>query len=147
MARKYSRSRQAMQKLITFDQRTWAQGKTFQAYNMTDAAAGFDDECIVKRLISSISIFPTSSDDNYNTFSWQILQTQTADEPVEADMNQDNLSIAGGLFAPHSLQIYDHTITMRKLSGSAVWLVLSCPGGLRDDCVVSAYTQLHYVEN
>ena len=136
-----------MQKLVTFDQRTWDSGKTFQAYNMTDATDGFDDECIVKRLISSISIFPTDAQDNYNTFCWQILQTQTADAPVESDMLEDNLTIAGGLFSPHSLQIYDHTITMRKLSGSAVWLVVQCPGGLRDDVVVSTYTQLHYVEN
>ena len=147
MARKYTRSRQAMQKIITSDQREWASSKTFQAYNMTDATAGFDDECIVKRLIGSIGIFPTDSEDNYNLFNWQILQTQTNTEPVEADMYEDNLTIAGGVFQAHSPAHYDHTITMRKISGSAVWLVVQSPGGLRDAVQVGAYTQLHYVEN
>ena len=136
-----------MQKHITFDQREWDAAKTFQAYNMTDATAGFDDECIVKRLIASIGIFPSDSQDNYNTFTWQILQTQTNTEPVEADMYEPNLTIAGGVFQPHSPSTYDHTITMRKLSGSCVWLVISSPGGLRDAVTVAAYTQLHYVED
>ena len=136
-----------MQKHIQFDQRTWDSAKTFQAYNMTDATAGFDDECIVKRLIASIGIFPTDAQDNYNAFTWQILQTQTNTEPEESDMFEPNLTIAGGVFSPHSSWSYDHTITMRKLSGSCVWLVLSCPGGLRDDVVVTAYSQLHYVED
>ena len=136
-----------MQKQVQFDQREWPDSKTFHALNMTGEVTGFDDECIVKRLISSIGIFPTDAQDNYNTFTWQIVQTQTDTEPVEGDMYEDNLTIAGGVFQAHSPAHYDHTITMRKLSGSCVWLLIQCPGGLRDAVTVTAYTQLHYVED
>ena len=145
-SRRY-RSKSAMQKHVTADERQWGSSQTFFVHNLVDASAGFDDECIVKRFIISAGIMPDDSDDNYQPVFWQILQTQTNTEPVEGDMYEDNLTVAGGVFQPHSPLVYDHTITMRKLSGSCCWLALQCQSGFRGTPELSIYGQLHYIED
>ena len=148
MARR-ARSKQAMQKLITRNQQTWGDSDTFKTF-MLSPAAGFDDECIVKRLRVTIQVNPNDQIvlDGYEPLYWTIVQLQTTDAPTESTMYENNTVIATGIATASNTSVYDHTITMRKLSGSSVYLCLSNPGTFGSSSVEhNVIGQLHYVES
>ena len=148
MARR-ARSKQAMQKLVTINQQTWGASDTFKAINLTPAG-GFDDECIVKRIRVTIQVNQnSSSDDAYEPLYFSIVQTQTDDTPTINTWLDNNLVVATGIVsAGGGSRTYDHTITMRKLSGSAMFLCLSNPGTFSgSDVEHNVLAQLHYVES
>ena len=145
MARR-ARSKQAMQKDIKQTITHWGASDTFKTQLMTSNAGGFEEECIVKRLRVSLAIKPDVDADLSEGVYWAILQTATDSAPVEADLTENNLVVAGGLVTAQNAVTYDHTITMRKLRGSAVWLCIQAPNTFSGTPVVSTWTQMHYVE-
>ena len=145
MARR-ARSKQAMQKIITQSLSTvWADDRTFLAIQLTDGA-GFDDECIVKRIMLTLATSP-GTNDLFKPMLWTVVQTQDVTPPTETTMYGDNLVICSGAATPSMPGSYNETITMRKLSGSSVWLCLNVPDTWSQDGEFSAIVQLHYVES
>ena len=143
-----SRSKQAMQKLIDVYLSSWNAVQTFDAIQLTPAA-GFDDEVIVKRLMVGAALQPQTEfeDDQCKGVLWAILQTQTDAPPSEADMQENNLRVAGGVFNAYTPLWYNETITMRKLSGSSLWLTFSIPLSLSGTALLTSNVQVHYVED
>ena len=143
-----SRSKQAMQKLVEFDQTSWGAADTFKVIDLT-GTGGFDEECIVKRIRVSISIQSSSYPADIDTsLIWSILQTQTDSPPTESDMTENNMVIATGIVTVQNGSItYDHTITMRKLTNSGLWLGLQCPFSFAGTPRVTTVSQVHFVED
>ena len=146
MAYTRARSKQAMQKLITRSIVTWGAGDSFKNLQLTDAA-GFDDECVIKRIRCTVNTDPDNIGDENKPVTIAILQTPTNVQPIEADMLEDNLVVVTGMAAPGNMFVYDHTITMRKLSGSSLWLCTQYPLTPSGTPTVETYTQIHYVES
>ena len=145
MARR-ARSKQAMQKLITRQlDIAWGSSDTFKAIQLTDPA-GFDDECIVKRIRITLATTPGNAD-ILIPMLWTVVQTQDNNAPTEATMYGDNLVVSSGAATPSTPSSYDHTITMRKLSGSSLFLCLNVPGTWSGPGKFSAIAQVHYVES
>ena len=148
MAYRRARSKQAMQKLVTLSEHTWDPADTFKAIQLT-GSEGFDDECIVKRIRSTVQANNNATpEDAYEPMIWTIVQTQTERAPQESDMYDNNLVVATGIVsAGGGSRTYDHSITMRKLSGSSLFLclqVINTPHG--NDFTSTTITQVHYVE-
>ena len=145
MARR-ARSKQAMQKLITNQlDVAWTASDTFKAIQLTPSV-GFDDECIVKRIRMTLALQPSNSD-LFVPFLWTIVQTQDTTAPTESTMYGDNLVVSSGAATPTNPSVYDHTITMRKLSGSSLYLCINVPGTTTSDMKFSTIAQVHYVES
>ena len=143
MARR-ARSKQAMQKLITRQlDIAWSASDTFKAIQLTPSA-GFDDECIVKRIRVTVTHQGNVLEP---PILWTVVQTQDTTAPTEATMYGDNLVISSGAATPSTPGLYDHTITMRKLSGSSLYLCLNVPGTWSQAGEFSAICQVHYVES
>ena len=142
------RSKQAMQKLVEFDQTSWGAVDTFKVIDLT-GSVGFEEECIVKRIRISISIQSSSYPADIDTsLIWSILQTQTDSPPTESDMTENNMVIATGIVTVQNGSItYDHTITMRKLTNSGLWLGLQCPFSFAGTPRVTTVSQVHFVED
>ena len=138
-----------MQKLITVNQQSWGSSDTYKTFALTPSG-GFDDECIVKRIRVTIQVNCNQdiTQDAYEPLYYSILQLQ-ADTPVpESAMYEQNAVIATGIASAVAPAVYDHTITMRKLSGSSVYLCLQNPGTFGGSNVESnVVAQLHYVES
>ena len=142
-----TRSKQAMQKITNDEYDAWSTSQTSAmiALSPTD---GFDDECIVKRLRVTCNVRVANQDDTYNPLKWYIIQSPTNETPVVNDRLQENLLIAQGMCTgAGGPSTYDHTITMRKLSGSSVWLILYVPDTFETTTIVEVQTALHYLED
>ncbi len=142
-----ARSKQAMQKHITRNIVTWGSSETFKVSSLLTGGLGFDDESIVKRIRVTVSTDPDNIGDENRPLTIAILQTATDSPPVEADMLENNLVVATGMAAPGNIFVYDHTITMRKLSGSGLWLCTQYPTSPSGTPTVETYAQVHYVED
>ena len=143
-----SRSKQAMQKLVGSNQTSWGAADTFKVIDLT-GTGGFEEECIVKRIRVSISIQSSSYPADIDTsLIWSLLQTQTDSAPTESDMTENNMVIATGLVTIQNGSItYDHTITMRKLTNSGLWLGLQVPLSFAGTPRVTTVHQVHFVED
>ena len=142
-----TRSKQAMQKITNDEYDEWSTSQTtnFLALSPTD---GFDDECIIKRIRVTLNVKVADQGDTYNPLKWYILQMPTAQTPVIADRLQENLLVAQGMCTgAGGPSTYDHTITMRKLSGSAIWLVQYVPDTFLTATVVEVQSAVHYLED
>ena len=107
MARR-ARSKQAMQKLVTRSLDTaWTASDTFKVLQLTDPA-GFDDECIVKRIRVTVTHQGNVLEP---PIMWTVVQTQDTTAPTETTMYGDNLVICSGAATPSTPGSYDHTIT------------------------------------
>ena len=148
MSRRRSGRRQVIQKLINTD----------TALRLTGVApfdyiklATFDEEIIVKRIVLSLSGIMEDVD-QFAQVHWSILQADTEITPLTGDTVDGNRVIIGGIltFSGGFSQpaTYDHTITMRKLTNSAVYLCVSLKSATSlDGLDFVAYTQLHYLED
>ena len=136
-----------MQKITNDEYDTWSTSDTFNAIAFSPSA-GFDDECIVKRLRMTVNVRVADQNDTYNPLKWYIIQVPTSATPVLNDKDQENLLIAQGMCTGvGGPATYDHTITMRKLSGSSVWLLQYVPDTFAGDTIVETQLALHYLED
>ena len=142
-----ARSKQAMQKHITRSIVVWGASDTFKATSLLSGGPGFDDEAIVKRFRVTVSTDPNNVGDENMPLTVAILQTATDTAPVEADLIENNLVVVTGMAAPGNMFVYDHSITMRKLSGSGLWLCTQYPLTPVGTPTVETYAQVHYVED
>ena len=143
-----------MQKLILRATGTMAQGQTF-FYN---TLAAFDEECIVKRIRVSFATNRILDTDDMGPYTWAIIQCDTLQAPTVDDFEAETRIIATGIFAggqfasltvPSPTLLYDHTITMRKLKETAVYLIYAkADDSAMDQDVESViYSQVHYIED
>ena len=148
MARRRSGRRQVMQKLIDTDTSLRLTGVApFDSIKLIT----FDEEVIVKRIVLSLSgIMEDTS--QFAQVHWCIIQSDSEITPDVSDTINGNRVIVGGIL-PYSggfsqVATYDHTITMRKLTNSAVYLLVSLKSASSlDGLDFVAYTQLHYLED
>ena len=144
-----------MQKIVKDMRNTWPAGTSFLYLKLAE----FDEEVIVKRIRASLYVTTDVTPDLGDLVSWKwaIIQTDTTQDPTSTDFIADTRIIATGLFSPHTIQaspwsdplLYDHTLTMRKLKETAVWLIFAkCDQSSIDEELKScAYTQIHYLED
>ena len=141
----------AMQKIVQEHYATVTDSATFAFETIS---ADLDEEVLFKRIRVSLSALPTSTNAKANPaiVRWALIQADTSITPTAADMYDDNRVVATGIcnsVLGSSVQTYDHTITMRKLKSSSIYLLYSYaePTGA-SSCTVGMYAtcQLHYLE-
>ena len=149
MAYKRARSKQAMQKFITRGITTWGAADTYKVTSLISgpSSPAFDDEAIVKRIRCTVSTDPDNVGDENRPLTIAILQTATDTPPIEADMLESNLIVVTGMASPGDNFVYDHSITMRKLAGSGLWLCMQYPLSPSGTPTVETISQVHYVES
>ena len=148
MSRRRSGRRQVIQKFVESDQSIRLTGaEPFDSIKLVT----FDEEVIVKRIVSSI-VGIMSDPSEYAAVHWSIIQADTEITPSPLDTIDGNRVIIGGLIVYSGgfsqPADYDHTITMRKLSNSAVYLCFALKSASSlTGLDVYAYSQLHYLED
>ena len=155
MVRGGHKSRQIMQKIVTRQDVAWDSS----TYIEQTLLATLDEEVTVKRIRFASNFIFSDQADVPLVFQWAIIQLQTdatatTSSSLYAQMTEDNLVIATGTVAGSAdyrtvLFEYDHTITMRKLKGSSVWLVVNLQNlaSLSGTAVQQTYSQVHYLED
>ena len=141
----------AMQKLVQEHYATVSDSSTF-AYETI--SADLDEEVLFKRIRLSITNLALTSNARNNPaiVRWALIQADTSITPTAADMADNNRVVATGInntVLGAGVQTYDHTITMRKLKSSSIYLLYQYaePSGA-SSCSVGVYAtcQLHYLE-
>ena len=153
MVRRGRKSREIMQKLIIRDGVDWDSSQ----YLASRLLAEFDEEVTVKRIRFSAALSFTDQADLNRTYQWAIVQIPTdalalTQSGIFAQMTEANLVVVTGTWNPSdggSQLEYDHTITMRKLKGSSLWLILNLADALSLAGTAKQYTysQVHYLED
>ena len=141
----------AMQKIV---QEHYAQVTDSSSFAYETISADLDEEVLFKRIRLNIGTIPETA--NAKSFPsvvrWALIQADTGITPVTADMSDDNRVVASGMnqvSLGSSVETYDHSITMRKLKGSSIYLLYHVyePSGASSlDVGVYATAQLHYLE-
>ena len=145
-----------MQKYIARTETAW-DSNTFVEQTLL---CELDEEVTVKRIRLASNFVLSDQADATQVFEWAIVQVQTdalatVSAAVYNQMTEDNLVVATGTIVgsaaiPGLLLEYDHTITMRKLKGSSVWLIVNLQdidGSLAGTAVQHVYSQIHYLED
>ena len=153
MVRGGHRSRQVMQKFVDRISTDW----DTTTFLESTVLAVFDEEVTVKRIRVSSYLDFSDANDKDLMFQWAILQLQTENPAltpagVYNQMTEDNLVIVTGQFEPGSYPFieYDHTITMRKLKGSSLYLIVNLADvgtSLAGTARQYTYSQTHYLED
>ena len=156
MVRQGRKSRQIMQKYIARTETAWDSS----TYVEQTLLCELDEEVTVKRIRIHSNFVLSDQADALQVFEWAIVQVQTdalatIPAPLYNQMTEDNLVVATGTIVgsaaiPGQVLEYDHTITMRKLKGSSVWLIMNLQdtgSSLAGTAVQHVYSQIHYLED
>ena len=144
-------AKQGMQKQV---QEHYANTTDSAVFAFETITSDLDEEVLYKRIrlnLSSIALDQaTLAATSYIVINWTLIQADTAITPTNADMSDNNRVVVTGQYNLQTgTQTYDHTITMRKMKGSSLYLLweLQNPTGATLSVGNYAYVQLHYLEN
>ena len=142
----------AMQKIVQEHFSELTDSDIFEAETITN---DLDEEMIFKRIRISVAGLPTNQAAAAapSVLRWALVQADTTITPTVSDMTDDNrvictgnLQVSGG---NGDTDVYDHTITMRKLKGSSLyllWELINATGASSLTYRVYSTVQLHYLE-
>ena len=146
-----ARKRQGMQKYV---QEHYANTSDSSTFGFETISADLDEEVLFKRIRINCSSIPldqsTLAAISYVVINWALIQADTAITPAAADMSDNNRVIVTGQYnLLTGTQTYDHTITMRKLKSSSIYLLWELQNPTNATLSVGnyAYLQLHYLED
>ena len=134
---KKSYSRQAMQKFVQQDIYAVNAGT-----KLTCASLQIPEEVIIKRIV--LNVLPRSAATGTDgAFIASVCQNDSSNPTISDDLDENRLvrSACGTAGAPVNL---DHTITMRKLAGSGISVIVDNASSTSESYLVKL--TLHYLE-
>ena len=137
MAKK-SYSRQAMQKFVQQDIIAVASGATLTPINLQ-----IPEEVVIKRIVLNVVQTSSSGGITEGAFLASVCQNDSFNPTASDALDENRLvrSVCGNGGHPANL---DHTITMRKLSGSGISVTLQNAGSTSESYLTKL--TLHYLE-
>ena len=134
---KKSYSRQAMQKFIQADIQAVSAGSKARLLNLS-----IPEEVIIKRIVLQTVVASAASGED-GSFIASVCQNDSFNPGTDDDMDENRLvrSGCGSVGSPLNL---DHTITMRKLAGSGISVIVDNVSGTSESYAVKL--TLHYLE-
>ena len=140
----------AMQKFI---QEHYAALTDIAPFAYETVSSDLDEEVLFKRIRLSVAIVARTLETSQSPLAvrWSLIQADTAITPANTDAVDDNRCIVQGVFslsAGTGSMEYDHTITMRKLKSSSIYLCLQIMNISGATVSLAAYSSigLHYLE-
>ena len=135
---KKSYSRQAMQKFVQQDTLAVSSGATFNALSLQ-----IPEEVIIKRIVLNVVCRSSATGFTDGAFIASVCQNDSFN-PTTGDATDENRLVRSGCGVGSAPLNLDHTITMRKLAGSGISVVLENVGVTSESYEVKL--TLHYLE-
>ena len=135
---KKSYSRQAMQKFVFEDQVSVSAGT-----GLTALSFQIPEEVIIKRIVLNSCLYTSTSQVGQGNFIASVCQNDSFN-PALTDATDENRLVRSAAGTPYTPINLDHTITMRKLAGSGISVILNNVGGTDEGYYVKL--TLHYLE-